>query len=1141
MHSFVSHLTVLAALAALAPAAAHTDADRPHDIIVAIDVSGSMIAAFPDEQKKPTKPRAMRLIRTRGAPQGEVRYLFDASDPQGIRWDGLQFLFDTARPEDRIALVLFSGDAAVPTRFLHPSGFLEMGKRYGKRTGRELLKELVREIQEHERIKGRKVREIQKRETALARKFLSLKSKKSRARLLVQADEIGKERKNAADAYRHYALKVLGKNRFSLFPGTSVVQALRTIVNADKANLLEPLQRDRQAWLLLFTDGVEDVMELSDPAWKEKPGPGRRPGAPRRFAHQFPTRPRVDYAYLDQLKEPEGRDRLVAGLVRPFRAEDKQVRAFTFALGEHCDEALLRAIAERTNSAARGPGDQRVGAYYNPRNNIELLERLQQVCWELRQYWVLSPEGKTTASRERFALPEPGPWFDMGLLLFRRRHDEARAPRPEEVSAAQPGLRPVKGLQVRASRSHLYYYLGPAGTDPARKGLRPNAPLELTVARTGEDGEGTCRCVVRTPKPLFAFQQPANGETYTPLDAIPFRVDFFPYEVAGKHPFQAEQFEVRAQLIPVAGPGRKGKALPAVRDVLLKPDRLAAPAAGPGSAIPFRGEVVLDPNPKKRQANLLGPYEVEVTIRALTGPLAGASRKLIRTTLRVADYPRLALPAGPVVLRNAGKDSRGVVAVEVPSLGRDPKRVVAHLEARISGKAVAAEDGPAIAAKQLALTPARLALAGGKGILNVELPARAWSRLPVGKYAGARLTVRAPWGSTGSVPVVIDKTAWRLEAPAPVVFDLSDRLQKTQAREVAVKFDAPPAVEEEAWLSTSRELTRPEEKGEVLCSDGKGGTVTLEVRGLGQAVKLGPGGPLEEGKHLALTVVRPEKMPFGVFTGEIYLVGPALRGTLRLEVRRQRFRLEPLPPVVFDLSDRTDVKGKDVPKRLDVVLDTDLKTDEDVWLSKGKDEARPERPTDQKVMFEPLTRGGTARPIVLQLGEVIAVRGRGGEGKSRLTLTLRRPEELAAGRYEAKLWLCGEAVEPREVTVNVKVDQPVVFLLGSRGRTPIDQLSQLALAGRTVHWELAFGTKLKVPLAPESYQELARRWDGHRLLRADRRDELILGVKVGPSKDRLLVELQVPASVHEGEYQAQLNYNLTGTDTPQPLDVFDAH
>ena len=313
--------------------------------------------------------------------------------------------------------MLFSGDAAVPTKWLDKSGFIEMGKVYDhprlkKITGRLLLKELVKDLQKHEVDRAKMVRKDENNENDL-KPFLTF-------------DDV----------------PTLGK-KFVLHGYTSVVETLNTITH--KAQLLSQLRPDAQPWLLLFTDGEENVD--GEDLEKEFAEPD----------HQFP-RNKKDYEYWKRLKvyhaglknatdkdrkkatetyHEEVRKELTKHL-DPMR--EKQVRAFTFALGNECDEVLLRAITDGTNGPDEKAASQRIGAYYNPTDNVELLKRLQQVCWELRQYWVLPPKWEGLAGEDRFVLPEPAPWRDLGVMLSRKpaqKGGQANAPRTEDAAFDQ--------------------------------------------------------------------------------------------------------------------------------------------------------------------------------------------------------------------------------------------------------------------------------------------------------------------------------------------------------------------------------------------------------------------------------------------------------------------------------------------------------------------------------------------------------------------------------------------------------------------------------------------------------------------------------------------------------------------------------
>src|SRR4051812_39280116 len=78
------------------PGTASASEARPgsQDLVLAIDVSQSMVERWKASDGSTRRP----------------------SDPGGIRWDGLQFVLDVARPGDRVALVLFRAQAEVITR-----------------------------------------------------------------------------------------------------------------------------------------------------------------------------------------------------------------------------------------------------------------------------------------------------------------------------------------------------------------------------------------------------------------------------------------------------------------------------------------------------------------------------------------------------------------------------------------------------------------------------------------------------------------------------------------------------------------------------------------------------------------------------------------------------------------------------------------------------------------------------------------------------------------------------------------------------------------------------------------------------------------------------------------------------------------
>src|SRR5262245_64312128 len=96
-------LAALLALTTSGPARAQDkgedERDRPHDLILAVDVSLSMIMETVEGQRR-----------------------LPPNDREGIRWDGLRFTIDVARDDDRIALVLYRAENVILTRHLDDSG-----------------------------------------------------------------------------------------------------------------------------------------------------------------------------------------------------------------------------------------------------------------------------------------------------------------------------------------------------------------------------------------------------------------------------------------------------------------------------------------------------------------------------------------------------------------------------------------------------------------------------------------------------------------------------------------------------------------------------------------------------------------------------------------------------------------------------------------------------------------------------------------------------------------------------------------------------------------------------------------------------------------------------------------------------------
>jgi hypothetical protein len=845
------------ALAAISPACAQKkgqdERDRPHDLILAVDVSLSMI------------------MRTR-----EGDRVLPPNDREGIRWDGLQFTVDAARDQDRIALVLYRAENVVVTRFLDPSGFVHLSERYpafGGRTGRELLSELVAQLQAQEEKWAAKVEALER-----------------------QGRTVGESQ------FRDYELPLLrGRSgaTFRLAHGTASLLTLREIERQLLPQLNPP---PSLAWVFLFTDG-EEVARGKDGA-------------------QYPL---ADYAYIARRKGLEGTrlDKWVEPWVKEFR--NKNVPVFTFALGDTCDHALLQSVALQSTPPGRR---SHRGASYSPRTNVELLDDLRHIQWELREYWTreVGPD-RRDAGQELFTTPELGIWRDLGVLFYRLPEPagkRARARAPLEAHMRTPpraGGRDLPGLTPRKGRSYWYYAVSP--TDPAVAAVAPGGRLRFLVNKEGGQSEKyTTHCVaaLRTRRPLFLYREPSDaGQKYTPRDAIPFEVEFTPYVLPGRGgqphfvPFEAEDFEVRVTLTPAHRDG-PAKPPPVKTFTLLRDEPNAADPLAPRR---FARDLVLDADPASRgDLGLSGLYFVDVEIvgvqppgRRDANPLKGAVRRLIRRTLEVGPYPGLKLSPTPVVL---GNDSSGGLAAEIRveldmrTDSRAPRGSANGVETKV---AVQLARGPAlgkdeIQAEQFHITPSPLTLLGKAGSFRVTLPAAALSGRPGGDYESGTLYVKAPWQKAPTaLELVVRRRAYALRVSPPGVrLDLSARGKSKVTRALKVELETGLDVREKVWLSAadSLEATAPEHLDFAQIEDGKGGKPSNPARVRFWAVGLGPdhlalvrGKDSPEKAALPFTLTPEGKLAPGLYRRTLFLVGPGVKSvpvTVRVAVNEVSVR-----------------------------------------------------------------------------------------------------------------------------------------------------------------------------------------------------------------------------------------------------------
>ena len=569
------------------------DVDLPLELILAVDVSLSMSQEFRDSKKD----------------------LKQANDPRGARWDGIQYAIDTSKDTDRISLVVFRGTPVFLTSLLKLDefGFLTLGKLYddprpnGKSiTGRDLLKELVSEIQKLERQFAQNY--LQCKEDVDLRKKLGVFES-----MAIFENEI--------------PLSFFPKGATKMLTGTSNVVCLKAIAQSK----LIPKQVDpnKRRFLFLFTDG-HDEFSINDL---------QNQTIPENLADKIELK---DLAYLQERKNISA-DKVHEwlGKLLDFSVFSRSgTPIISFALGGYCDDELLRGVSNlsRGEKIKNGDNRERLASFYQSKDCIELLTVLQEVVLELRHDWKL-PIGPST---DQFVVPQLPLWKEVGVLVYRQlfKDNLFDAEAPNEIYSANlgdlppagdpPRPRPLTRFQPARSRSHWFYTLL---VDQLDKPLSPDSNLELKLATLPSDQSWQGMATIRTKYPLFNYVSPNAGSKFTPKDEIVFRIDFMGERYSDYKIFKHEQFEIELVLkhsknlnVPVQK--HIFQCLPAENDSTGKPIR------------PFINALILDKDPSsKGNMDLLGNWDVDITIKAISGPLKGATRKLIRRQIEIGDYP----------------------------------------------------------------------------------------------------------------------------------------------------------------------------------------------------------------------------------------------------------------------------------------------------------------------------------------------------------------------------------------------------------------------------------------------------------------------------------------------------------------------
>ncbi len=365
--------------------------ETPMDLILAVDVSYSMTV----NKVNPV-----------------------AADSEGKRWDGLQFLIDTAGDDDRIAIILFQQKAHLVTQQMDgEGGFVPV-----RGVGRKKLKELVSRLKE---IEQKSQDNFKKDKSEIVRKYDGLPGKSGPFEIAMETD------------------KDVG-----LLGGTSNYNAL-TLASTD---LVPKMRREVDQRLLLFTDGADsDIKTLKELAKEEDP-------AKKKVA--FAEREK----YLINCKK----------LAKDIG--NQKIPMIVFGLGNDCDDELLNLFALESRPTDKVVA-QKIGysEYHKVATNVELFEKLRQVGWELRQRWPIPLERGSIAGGASFTTPNLSPFSDFGVLLFAQKANSAT--KPDEVKLNDP-----TGTEELTSSSHTYLRLPSGKDTVAKIDVKAKTEIEQYAA-----------------------------------------------------------------------------------------------------------------------------------------------------------------------------------------------------------------------------------------------------------------------------------------------------------------------------------------------------------------------------------------------------------------------------------------------------------------------------------------------------------------------------------------------------------------------------------------------------------------------------------------------------------------------------------
>ena len=620
-------------------------AEAPLDLIVVVDVSLSMSKNY----NTLTKDK-----------DGKITW--SATDPEGIRWDGIQFLIDTANDEDRVALVIFRTDAALVTAGLpnQKNGYVMM------KDGRKALKEAVRRLQEHE-LSLEKTAELQ-----LAPTVEQSRAEEDAPLLLTKPKE------NRLEDFLPMPAAT-GETRWAyLGSGTSNVLTLRALAEWE---LLAKIA-ERPQYVLLFTDG-EDACYYqnfnmrtpgaTNPLWKgdkpfrliDKPneskiiqwgGAALESMIPPDFLKLSPAdRKNFDESKYKALREKDVLSRIQRNEpiidITLATLRKANVNVFTFGLGPDVEKTMLERIVSGARPTS-GVKDFR-GATFFAKDNLKLFEQLQHVGWELRERWkVTGVPSRTSKTEAGFNTPSLDVCQSLGALTYSKLPNQAQAQAPLK-SLLRPGDPPITA-RTYSSRSHDYLQVLPqAGT----------GPREISVEHP-EGREAICEFGLRPITPSVELAQPDPTVGYSLLDAIPVRVDFEDIETAKLEP---AMFRVTARIFRNGPDGT-----PQATYELALETRMHAPGSPKWSfekkwhvaRAAFESNILA--------AAMCGEWNLDVEIETVCTdekfpdhPLGKAKRKLLRRQFRIDGYPKLKLPEVSTIRTDGPVPGRGKIVLSL--------------------------------------------------------------------------------------------------------------------------------------------------------------------------------------------------------------------------------------------------------------------------------------------------------------------------------------------------------------------------------------------------------------------------------------------------------------------------------------------